>query len=705
MSRRDASRVDAVLRPLGDGIEELVRRSAWMRRWYVPVTAAGLAAIAIVAVFRMEATTPNYDPQYMRVLVERTMAFGGSYYSNGIHNKGPLEPLLYEIAGRLGGADGWWFVVSAMALGAAVCVGLAAAVVTVRVGGTTLPAVCVAVMAIVHLTLSDADYAGVLYARNITTALVAGALGIVAYGPMWRTERARRRTTLTAGLAIGLAVQTLLTAAFTASPVLLWAMWERRRERAWGRPVWVLLPVVAALAFASAPLYYLTLGPWQDFVDGYWTHARFMSSGTGRSLTDQVSLGWEQFRAYYGERPELIVLLLTWLVVTAVRWPRMSGRSRGLHLVIAAWWIGAWVELVLSQRYSSHYFSVLAVPTIMMVALVAGDLTPLVKPVFRGRPAFALLPLLVAYVTIEVGGRSGFDLGIETVATVRSTEDFDDRREVGVDGRTRVIRSTLDLVSEDGDPLLMWTSYPWPYLNLDRVSATRYIWKTFLLGEIYLGESGPQYVLPGTWEHFAEDLQDSDPPAYLVESVNPIDPDTPFRAAVDERFVDVFVDDAATLGLRRDLAAWLTSPDRSGVEIPPIDETSFTASPDGCVRIDGRISTGWTEPLVVEMRSDDGFDTSLVIATGNGDALVESRPFGVPGWLHSTPIGDESVPFSVVVGERSAVAVVDGRVAGAVAVEPRTPVRVTSGVAELSSQGATLSTPPPITGCVSADRG
>ena len=692
-------RRDAVLDRLARAVTTVIERSAWMRRWYVPATMAGLTALGVVAVFRMEATAPNYDPQYMRVLVERTMEQGGSYYSNGIHNKGPLEPFVYELAGLLGGRDGWWFMIAVFTLVVALCVGTAAAVLAVRVGGSTLLGASVAVLAVVHLTISDADYAGVLYARNITTALLSIAVGVAAFGPCWAGERSRRRAVVAVGVATGLAVQTLLTAAFTASPVLLWAMWERRRARAWGRPAWLAMPVAAALAFVSAPLCYLTLGPWQDFVDGYWNHARFMSTGTGRGLASQLELGWDQFVAYYGDRPALIVLLLAWLVVTLVRLRSMSPRTRALHLLVGTWWFGAWVELVLSQRYSSHYFSVLAVPTIMVIALLAGDLAPLVKPVFRGRPAFALLPLLVAFVTIDAGGRSGFDLGVDAVASVRSTEDFAARREVGIDGRTRMLRATLDLVSEPGDPLLVWTSYPWPYLQLHRTSATRYIWKTFLLGEIYLGESGPQYVLPGTWEHFAADLDDTDPTAYYVESVNPIDPSTPFRTAVDDRFTDVYVDDAVTLGFRDDLAAWLTEPAADTVALPEVPDSAFTLSPDGCVRLDGRLTGSALDSLVVEMTGPHGDAVALVASIGADEILVESRPSGLAGWTHRASIGDEPVPMSLVVGGRSAVLVVDGRVAGAVEVAPDTEVIVTKGAAGVTSLGATISDAPAFTGC------
>jgi hypothetical protein len=79
---------------------------------------------------------------------------------------------------------------------------------------------------------------------------------------------------MVAGVAIGLAVQTLLSACFTAVPVLAWVMWARRRERVWARPVWLVVPLVAGAGFLSAPLYYRIFGPWDSFIDGWWTYAR-----------------------------------------------------------------------------------------------------------------------------------------------------------------------------------------------------------------------------------------------------------------------------------------------------------------------------------------------------------------------------------------------------------------------------------------------
>lgn len=677
------------------------RRLAWLRRWYVPVTAAGLTLLAIIAVFRMESTAPDYDPQYMRVLVERTMRFGGSYYANGVHNKGPLEPLVYEIAGRVGGRDGWWFVISALTLVAAAAIGIAAAVVTIRTGGTVLLATSVAAMTIVHLTLSQSDYAGVLYARNMTTALLASAFAIAWYDPWWRDERTRRRSTVVVAACCGLAVQTLLTAAFTAAPVLLGAMWARRRERVGGRPVPMLLPPIAGAAMLSAPLGYRLFGPWDDFVAGYWTYARNMSAGTGRPLGDQLALGWERFGEYYADRWLVAAVLAVAGVATTVRWRRLTSTDAAVRVVVWAWWVGGWIEMVLSQRYSSHYFSIVAVPTIMIIATLVGDAGGAFRRVRRDRPSWAVLPLVVALVTVQVGEQRGLDTGIDAASVVDGTDDFTRRREAGIDGRTRMVRAALDLVSEERDPVLIWTSYPWPYLNLRRTSATRYIWKTFLLGEVYLGETGPEYVLPGTWEHFRDDVDRTDPTAYYVEAVNPIDPATPFREVVDERFTDVFVDDAVTLGLRDDLAAWLLEPRSDGVPIAPLGDGPATLAATGCTRIDSTIprADGEAVTLVVDLVAPGPVRSSLRMTIDGTTALVESYHYGVAGHVTATEIGSGDVPVTIVVGARAAALVVDGRLAGAVEVAQGTSVTLADGAAELTANVAYRSELPDATGC------
>jgi hypothetical protein len=703
-------------------------------RWGRPVVIAVLVALAIIAVFHMQLSAPNYDPQYMRVLVERTIRLGGSYYENGIHNKGPLEPAIYELAGRIGGRSGFWFVIAIFTMATTLVIAAATALATELAGGVRVVAIAVAVMTATHLTLSDSDYAGVLYSRNITVGLLAAAFAVGGWDGAWRSERRRIGAVIVAGLAIGLAVQTLLSASFTAIPVLAWVMWTRRQERVWSRPVWLAVPVVAAIGFLSAPVYYRIFGPWDSFVDGWWTYARWMNTATGRSLGGQFGLGVDQFADYYGDRPVLFVVTVAFLADAAVRWRVLDAPGRALRATIAGWWLAAWIELALSQRYSSHYFSILAVPSLLMIAVLVGSVTGRLRQAGAGHtptrsrtvvsPVFStvfstVLPLAVVIVTIYVGGTASLREGFREASAFGGVGDFDDRREQLLDGRTHMLRAALDMVSEPDDPLLMWTSYPWPYLNLHRVPATRYIWKNFLLGEIYLARSGPQYVLPDTWETFAADVQRTDPAAFVVEAVNPVVTGTPFGTLVDERFTTMYTDDVATLAYRDDLARWFQSPPENpaehpasaapagGVDLDP--DAPLVLEDEGCVRLDGEIVSAPADEARVSFFFGStppagGVTPAINFAkTGDGSAATTSRgPVGNPFAVRlavSPPSRTAATAFTLVVGSRAAVLVVDGAIVGAVEVDWRDEI-----IVETSSDGTRLdhlvrSPPPATSGC------
>ena len=387
----------------------------------------------------------------------------------------------------------------------------------------------------------------------------------------------------------------------------------------------------------SAPIYYRIFGPWSAFVDGWWTYARWMNTATGRSLGGQFGLGVDQFAEYYGDRPILFVVIVAFMTEMVVRWRALDGPGRALRAMVAGWWLAAWIELALSQRYSSHYFSILAVPTILMIGVLVGSATKRMR-LDQVRASMStemwVVPLAVAILTIQVGGTFSFREGLREASRFQGISDFDARREQLIDGRTHMVRAALDLVSEPDDPLLMWTSYPWPYLNLHRVPATRYIWKNFLLGQIYLARSGPQYVLPGTWETFAADVERTNPTAFVVEAVNPVVSGTPFDDIVDEKFTTVFTDEALTLAFRDDLAAWLLSPPVEPSPAQSIDlepGTPAVLADDACVRLDGDIVSSSPDGARVAFgfgsaSSVDGVAPVISLAGAGGDtAVVTSR--------------------------------------------------------------------------------
>src|SRR5437763_16594137 len=105
-----------------------VERAA--NRWQEPVrwlTVAVLAIVVVIPVVGNQVRVADVDPQFMRDLIERVHRFGGTFYQNGIYNKGVLEPFVYNVARHLGGYDGLWIAVSARAAAPALICPLAIA--------------------------------------------------------------------------------------------------------------------------------------------------------------------------------------------------------------------------------------------------------------------------------------------------------------------------------------------------------------------------------------------------------------------------------------------------------------------------------------------------------------------------------------------------------------------------------------------------
>jgi hypothetical protein len=122
----------------------------------------------------------NVDPQFSMVLVQRTIHFGGTFFDNALQDHGPIEPFFYDVAARLGGRNGAWYVISAMVTLTSLVLAYVAARTARFAGGTRDIGVAVGAAVFVHFAISPANYAGVFYIRNMTTlllALVAGDRG------------------------------------------------------------------------------------------------------------------------------------------------------------------------------------------------------------------------------------------------------------------------------------------------------------------------------------------------------------------------------------------------------------------------------------------------------------------------------------------------------------------------------------------------
>jgi hypothetical protein len=414
------------------------------------------------------------------------------------------------------------------------------------------------------------------------------------------------------------------------------------------------------------------------------------------------------------------------VVTVGAIWSAADLRSRLFHGGLIAWWAAAWIELVLSQRYSAEYFVVTSVPTAFMAAALAGHLWRVLLAKHVPIRALVVLPLVVAIVAVFASSQRNFDNDVREAwrfrgVNAKAQDVFDNRS-----GPERTALAVLDLVSHDNDPLLAWTNDPYPYLDMRRVSATRFFYKRFLLGEIYLGRTSKAYVLPQTWRWFTDDLRESHPVAYMVVGVKDTPTDNAFADYVERNFEPVLPDNDLPVSLRHDAAREVLSASasqdwkgripnltRSGWTVDGIDaryeqgpapgaDDQLTLSTGSCFRLDGVIpadAAGTLGQLAFRFYDNAGKSERLTLSFEGNDAVSSSDFVDYLRLPAGVRPGSRRVPFSLVVGRRSAALVIEHQVRAALLLPKSVTVKAESKTPALGLTGLRIGAAPSGSGC------
>ena len=705
----------------------------------IPFASSLAASTAVLGIFvawnSLELRTQDFDPQYARVIIERAAAFGGTYYQNGIHNKGPLETAIYDSARLFTSYETYWFAISAYAIFISALLGLTAWLIVRSVGASRPLAAAAGSLVAIHFSLSSSDYAGVIYSRNITTALLAAVMAGALWSGGWTNRRRATITFILCGIALGLAIQTLLTTALAATVVGLFVIVHRGRLISLRHP-FIAMTATVGTTVLSAPLWYAGRGSFNEFWAGWWTYARFMSAGTGRSLIDQFGLGVTRFIGYYQDRPIVLLGVLIFAFITWNEWAGFSVLKRRLHLTLLGWFLAAWVELFLAQRYSSHYFSVIAVPSAFMMAIAVMNIfqalterraliqTSAAPPVPYGR----LRKLTTSYgsaltmscLLIAIQGTDLFWAGVERASRFRTTADQMQQNNEFQSGDDRTSRAVMDLVSTRGDALLAWTMYPWTYLEHDRVPASRFIWKSFMIGEIYLGRTSSEYVLDETWDWFTQDLAESRPKVFARPIETALVEGIPFNGIIDDAFTTVYTGPDLEIRLSRSLWDSLRSPVRpialngpqSPLDLVPASPqeigwaidlsrgTSMNISADDpneplfitsqtCRRIDGKL-VGSESTVRFQFIDPTGRHQTSYLGLDHTKAWSANESFRFLEHPFTTKL-DGSVSFSLLIGPQSAALIVGSEIVAAVRLSGPMNLALDSNFADLDLRDVTIS--------------
>ena len=206
-------------------------------------------------------------------------------------------------------------------------------------------------------------------------------------------------------------------------------------------------------------------------------------------------------------------MIAAFVCLTITEWLRFDRKTRIVHLSLVGWFCGGWFQLVSGERYSTHYFSVIAAPSAMIGAALAGHVSAALPARWRisqTAPAWPLLAVVLSF-ALSSGTTDRLISAASMTSSFTSVHRAVQLERANQPGPDRSVQAVLDLVSRDRDPLLTYSDDQYLYPDYRRVPATRFQQRYFLIGSIYLGQTGPQYILHNTWTWFADDLRRTNP--------------------------------------------------------------------------------------------------------------------------------------------------------------------------------------------------
>lgn len=515
-------------RPTGAGSRTGLTRLAAVTA-VVATIAVGIAVV-VAATMDLPWSVRTWDTFTQRAVVERVDRLGGTYYTTGTEQKGPAWLAAYSVVGHLTDRSTFWLGLGVAVVVVAALTGLAVAgVVTGARPGQRHLATAAGLGTAAYLAIGPDEFSHVLHSRNLVALFFAAGLAGAVWVARHRWNQGAAAVTIASGALVGLGVQTMPASAGTAVVFLLLVI----RLGRLGRPVApgiVGVPVPALLwaaavgaTLVAVPGWYLLRGVFDDFWQQWWTYNRFYSEAGGLSLGAQIRRGAGDFAGYYRDHPLLAAGLVTFAVDTAARRRRLGEVERAVSLALPAWWLAECLSVATSQRFFPHYPVLTFVPTAAMIGLVA---TRWLDGVPRGVTVWAPLGALVLVVAVPGWGR--FDAGMERAASLEDLDGLTGFTAEGLPPGAAGLRATVQALTGPDDYIYVWSKFPHYYVAAERTAASRYVENRWLTGEIF-GAPGhhPDYVLPGTWGKWRDDMAETDPALIATKADEPVPPGSP----------------------------------------------------------------------------------------------------------------------------------------------------------------------------------
>lgn len=517
----------------------------------------------VASLFSIERTAPDHDGAQYWAMADRLAEFGGGFYVGAVDHKGPLWVGAYRLARWVTGDQGWfWFVIAVQAIALAFVVAFCTRHLARRVVGDRPVATVVSAAILVLMLLGPEPYSGGLFGRDITGAMAAIAV-VALVASLADDGRRGGAMVVGAGLLMGLATQTVLT---TGAPTVLLAgaLWFVSSDRRRGTRRVLLYLGAAAVAFATAPVWYVLRGSGADFRRYFWEYNLVYGSSSlferaTNAVTAFAQLVWSS--GYWGASLVAGPFALAHLWRSRRSLPPASSTSPlALTIVVTAWWTGELLSVMGPDRYYGHYWSLLLAPSAVLVALLwtkvfdrfAGSKSArshaMVEQLDSQRRLrhlraahFMSLPLKLLILPVVLIGLQStpvlFD-GLQTAIRYRGPASHQAFDLENVPSSVAALRPVAALIAGPDEPVFAWSPVAEVFVVVDRPSATRFDRRNWITGVVHGSDTTVPW--PDLEADLLSDLRESQPRLIVEVLDDPIAPGSELHDWVTARYRPIY---------------------------------------------------------------------------------------------------------------------------------------------------------------------
>jgi hypothetical protein len=417
-----------------------------------------LALLTVLHTAGFKVDVFNSDETFLATQAQ-VLNHGGRLYHDAVDRKPPLVPYIYAVTFRVFGTSGLW-TVRLLAIVAAALTAWLVAIEARRRYGDRAAWIAGLLCALGSLLFVPQDGQAANFEIFMLPAMTAGFV------------LARRKHTVSAGVAVAVATLAKQTAAATLLPVVFLVAKQRGRKGVRDALAGFIVPIaiVALIVGPGELLFWAVLG------NGSYLEAKNASMFVVWRFLQKTG-------SYVGANmPLLLPLPFAW-------------RSRRENADLWLWLMSAAISVAIGFRFFGHYYLQLLPP---LVLLTTGVLVRKHQALAIATVAFALM---IA---------TGFSIAafwadqLDNEPAYAKTSSF------------------LARHTNPQDHILVWGHLPEIYWASGRVPATRFITTGFLTG--HWGGRPPQAVspdlaTPGAWKEFFRDFG-AHPPEYILDTSN-----------------------------------------------------------------------------------------------------------------------------------------------------------------------------------------